>query len=639
MSEIIEIVNSLDGLKLEEWKKYFSFSNFDTLSEQGKKVLLLALRDLIETDDPTCIRNLWEVDYNSVPVTPKQFFEDPYYLGGLLNWRDCWKPELEKVLAFNNRIDTWVLTGAIGTGKTTIAAGAQAYKAYLLNEMKDPHTFYDVGANKEVVFRVFNITLEKVTDTAFPSLQYFIETSPYFKEKMPAPITKKPIISFRDKKIVIKIGSLSDHALGDDMFGFILDEANFFKKVRHEEDVSRAHDIYEAAHTRVVSRFKSSKGVIPGLVCIISSAELNDSFVEKFIKESKDKPAVHISRFALWDAKPPEKGTPTFSVFVGSSEIPSRVLESGELVMDEGEVLEEVPETYRDEFEADTDSALMNLAGISTSGAGLFFPQKDLIYSCISDREHPFMVEDTCKLSVTSDLKLMEYIDKRRMFNIAYSKWGMIKNPGVGRFIHVDLAKNKERVGIAMAHQTFVGGKEVAYLDFMFRIRPPERGEIYFRGIVDFIIALRESGVPIKLVTYDSWQSVGSIQDLVKAGINAGCLSVGYEEFVVLKEAMMQARVDYYRYEPFLEEAKILKRGMPTGERPHHPFMGFDDVCDAVAGVVAHCVGSHASLRCQNKTSTRAQIVAPSAAPPAEVSFGESEYNTDSLFLNTKNLL
>ena len=45
-----------------------------------------------------------------------------------------------------------VLTGAIGTGKSTIALFTTAYQLYVLSCLKDPHELFNLDPSSEIVF-------------------------------------------------------------------------------------------------------------------------------------------------------------------------------------------------------------------------------------------------------------------------------------------------------------------------------------------------------------------------------------------------------------------------------------------------------------------------------------------------------
>lgn len=82
--------------------------------------------------------------------------------------------------------------------------------------------------------------------------------------------------------------------------------------------------------------------------------------------------------------------------------------------------------------------------------------------------------------------------------------------------------------------------------------------------------------------------SVDSVQTLRSAGINADFLSIDRnpEAYYTMKAAILDKRLDYYNYKPFIEEAQSLEE--LKGKKIDHPRSGSKDVSDAVAGVCFH---------------------------------------------------
>ena len=198
-------------------------------------------------------------------------------------------------------------------------------------------------------------------------------------------------------------------------------------------------------------------------------------------------------------------------------------------------------------------------------------------------------------------------------------------------FIHIDLAKGKESgdyMGIAMGH--FTRNKTInlsddyvkeltkaegfstssistqkqpaAVIDFMMQVRARPSQEIIFDEIRQFVQGLYKSGFNIKLVTYDGWQSIDSLQLLIKAGIPAEIQSVdrNTEAYDTLKEQIYKGLLDIYQHPVFIRECEELIR-KPNGKVDHPELSyrrsleegrkeGSKDLSDAVAGCVNLCI-------------------------------------------------
>ena len=301
---------------------------------------------------------LAKLGFEKYPVAPRTFIEDPQYLGGSTSHlHEKLKQELDFVLSAKNNIVEWILKGAIGYGKTSVAVAAELYKVYLLTCLKDPATFYGLLPGSTIVFYIFSITLGKA-DSGYSKLKTFMNESPYFQKVCPHLQRPKDPIFIPSKRIRIDVGSKREHALSEDTFGFILDEANFFKlntdKETSQKDSTRAHELYKQAKRRQTSRFMT-----PGLNCLLSSQLTQTHFLEERVKAAKDDPTVHVTSFALWDTKPSDQYCGVkFSVMVGDGQRSSRILDEDE-VSPEGLEVVEVPVEYKEIFEDVPDGVLI----------------------------------------------------------------------------------------------------------------------------------------------------------------------------------------------------------------------------------------------------------------------------------------
>ena len=119
------------------------------------------------------------------------------------------------------------MTGAIGTGKTTIAMLAMAYALHRLSCLRDPARYYGLLAESTIVFTIFSITKRQVADAGYSKLKGYIDSSPYFRFDFPrAPKIDSQLDFGRTTGTPVKVisGSQNLHALGLDVFSFAMDE-------------------------------------------------------------------------------------------------------------------------------------------------------------------------------------------------------------------------------------------------------------------------------------------------------------------------------------------------------------------------------------------------------------------------------
>jgi len=363
----------------------------------------------------------------------------------------------DEVFAPDSAVGTLVLTGSIGCGKSTFAACCFARKLYELTCLKDPAAFFGLLPRSKIIFGIYNVTLDKADDVT-NLIEEYIRESPYFQEHCMLRDRPRYPLYFPTKRLEVSTGSLSTHALGDNVLGFILDEVNFFKKTKHADAVtetSRAHQLFNEARTRQVSRFMKA-GKVPGLNILISSRKFQSSFLDEFIDKVRADPELQrltkIVELALWQTKKPEDFSgESFEVLVGTEHYGSRVLEEEEIVPDGGDVVS-VPIEYHEQFAMDADLALRDIAGVSTAGSSAYFPVKSKITNCIDKtRFHPFS-KPVISIALHGNTTIDEYFQERKVCRIANSLWIPLVHPESPRHVHVDLAYSEECIGICMGH-------------------------------------------------------------------------------------------------------------------------------------------------------------------------------------------
>lgn len=599
----------------------------DSLDEEAVQELLQYLQ---ATGDTSVLDDLFLMDYETHPVSPKEFLHSKYYLGSFVDaLYPKWLEELEYILDPENQINEWIIYGSIGTGKTSAACVAQMYKLYWLTCMKSPQKMFGLASFFPIYFAFFSVTKSKAEDAINAKFQSLMNMSPYFRETLPKNPRKVFLqgaanmfgAGYREhpKKddlfelvlphnIHLLFGSQTQHALSLDVFSATLDEMNFRgkKSIREDEDENSAQALYHQVRTRIESRFKTL-GYNPGLVINISSARASDSFVEQRIQAVKEKHLtnVHVSDFALWDVKPGRYGTEKFRVFVGAGFRSSKLLVPGETIPDmrPQERIIEVPELFRESFEGNIDASIRDLAGIPTAALNKLFKQRELIKEANGTYANPIQPE-TIEIGLKGGLEISDFFDIDEVSRYDNIQRHLLYYPRAGRFLHVDLAKNGDCVGITSLCIPFYYEKRhphsdssskpitlklpFVFVDFFARIKAPKLDEISFEKVRQFIVWLRDNvGYQIVRVSYDSWQSVHSIQLLQENGFDAETLSVDKsdEAYMELLAAYVEHRIMTPPFTMVEEELKHLEHDIRAAKGAvDHPRDKSKDVSDSLAG-------------------------------------------------------
>lgn len=583
-------------------------TRYNELDEQERKYWNQIWNELLSDGKSKTHESIMKEDFIREPVSPREFFTNPYYIGP--TGKDIfpkWIDELCYVCDPNNGITEWVITGPLGGGKTTTAVNAIAYKKYYLSCLKNPQQYYGLMEGHTIMVGLFNILKYKVKTTSFNKLEAIINYSPYFKNKFARDPRNKNTLKFPHNLEVLS-GSDEEQFRGDNLFIFLLDEANFFKTGK-DDDVPKAYRIYNEALNRMQSRFTGKRGIRPWLLIIVSSKSQQTDFTNKRIEASVGKSHIHVSDFPIWEIKGRENfSKEVFYVQIGDSLRASKVLDPGQ-EPETGLEKVAVPVDFRDSFDMDVDLALANVVGVATTSTKPLIRRKESIMECIDyTRQHPFW-QPTIPSNFLEPDPIEGYLDFAQLTRISSSQRIPIINPHVPRQIHVDVALTNDSLGICMGHPAgekivkrigpdgllYTIQQTIIYIDFMIALVP--EGEIDLESVRLFIMCLRDSlGFIIGNVSYDGFQSRESIQLLIKNGFDCSLLSVdrNIEPYSILRSSVLEARVDFYQYEPFLKELVNLELDNKKGKVDHPEVFpdgtkGSKDVADAVAAVVFKC--------------------------------------------------
>ena len=590
-------------------------SVFDGLTPHEKDLVFKWLLDVLDGADRSTIEDfVWEYDFETKPVDVRTFIEDENYFGSVAGEIDeKWKRDIETIFAPGSQIFEWILGGAIGVGKSSLACIALSYLIYKMSCLKNPARYYGLLSEAETIaFSVYAPTRSLAERVAFSKLRNYIDGSPYFRTRFKRNQQLNTTLDWTrtGKKLKVHSGSQDIHALGEDLLGSIVDEANFMHDTGKSatDSQGQAKGLYNNIRERIESRFMTQGRRIPGLLMLVSSKKSQTSFTEER-KEHYDPKTMLISEYARWDIHDFSKSK-TFRVEVGDRTRKSRILKQNEKAV-EGAHVVDVPEDFRPNFQQDTEQALRDIAGVATHGVSSLIKDRQSVFDAVSDRlTNPFTA-DHITLSLEDDTGLEDYLDLNAVCRIKNSRWVPRYHPNAPRFIHADLSYSGDCLGFAMGHVGSYRRIEkpredgtssyeqtpVIWIDLMIRVWPPEGdSEIDLSKIHQFINYLRRI-FSIDKVTCDSFQSRYLLQLLKKQRVNADFLSMdtNHDPYVDLRNAHVQRHIVMPRYEPYIEEVLDLehdldKRKVDHPEKASVGGPGRKDVADAVCGVVYNCL-------------------------------------------------
>jgi len=475
------------------------------------------------------------------------------------------------------------------SAKTTSALYTLAYQLYLLSCFRDPHSTFGMDSTSEIllIFQSMSGSLAHAVD--YIRFREICEQSAYFRTVFPFNARLRKYLKFPGRIEVKSIGT-DTGSIGQNVIGGIIDELNFMaithqsKKSIDRGTYNQARTIYDGLSRRRKSRFMDS-GRMPGILCLVSSKRYPGEFTDQKIEEAKTDPTIYIYDKRVWDIKPAGTfNSGWFSVFVGDLTRKAHILAPDEQTdAEDAHMVVSVPLEYKTDFEDDIIGALRDIAGVGTLARYPFLLNVAKVNECFGKVENIFTLNETDFVSTKLHLRL-----------------GHVKDLHLPRWAHIDLGVTNDSCGMAIGHvpgfkvATRVNGghKEtevmpVIRFDGMLRVRPPKGDEILFYKIRDILYILRDRGMNIQWVTFDSFQSVDSIQLLKQKGFIAGrqSMDVTNTPYDLTKAAFYDGRIEAPAHEHCLTEFLSLEKDNKTGKIDHPP-NGSKDVSDASAGVV-----------------------------------------------------
>lgn len=570
----------------------------------------------------------------------ESWVNDNYFLGpDSENIYPYWKEKLIEI--FNRppeqRINQIILTGAIGTGKSTFAVLAIIRTIYELSCYKHISAMFNLFGVSRIAFAYLSVTKVQAQSTGFALLVEWIDSIPYFREMFQRRKGIDSMIIWPQERLIVTFGSVANHFIGMNLMGSILDEANFFSGGSRDDAQFKLNNKVAELYTQIVTRSESRfiiNGINYSLSILVSSSTVESSFTEEQIEKTADDPHTYVVSPAIWDVKPDNYCGDKFYVYVGGDNLDPFIVED---LHDFNKLLEnkkkekitsnvrladahsmlpieiqskviKVPIEHRKSFNGDIIIALQDLAGHSVSSANRLFTSEVVYNKSINDAyEHPFSHESVV-LSTTKEPLREGYLPLKSYLKNGV-KFPNMKQP---RFIHVDLSLTGDSAGISMCH---ISGWKSIYkqesnydtideandsglvedeihipkitVDFMLKINPPNKPHaISLSKVRDFIVYLRnELKLKIGMVSADQFQSAQLLQELDELNFNTRNLSLDRtaDAYLSLTNLFYEERIDMYHYEPFKTEMFHLIY-YPAKRKVDHPKKGSKDVSDTVAG-------------------------------------------------------
>jgi hypothetical protein len=590
--EHLDVVNERAHLYL---RQYLGHHHAEKIWFAGQKILDLNERAMfyaqmvvhveeeLRGQSSTVIQDF--AQYKWKPVGIKEFICSTHYLN---KQAEIYPGVLEAAEELNN--GTYVeavMTGGIGSGKTTLALYTNAYQLYLLSCMRSPHKQFGLDPSSEIMLIFQSMTMQLARGVDYQRFRNMIEGSPYFLKHYPFQRDLQSRLVFPNRVEVVPVSGSETAAIGQNVMGGLIDELNYMAVVEKSRvavdrgTYDQAILLYNSIARRRKSRFMEN-GKLPGILCLVSSKKYPGQFTDQKVAEAERDPSIFVYDRRVWDIKPDDFGNQGwFSVFAGDLTRKPRIMDEDDEVADEDRPLVvAVPEEFRTEFEKDVINALREIAGVSTLARHPFFLEVDKVHHSFMERESIF------------SQPVVDFVNQRLTL-LKRNFW----NPEVPRFAHCDLALSGDSAGLAIG--TVTNFKNVSsdqgqpaympniWIDGVLEVRPPKNCEILLSKIREVIIVLKKMGLNIIWVTFDQFQSSDSQQILRQQGLITGHQSmdeVPCRPYDFLKTAVYEGRLNAPIMPKLQREMLMLEKDTKHG-RVDHPPGGSKDCADALAGV------------------------------------------------------
>lgn len=531
--------------------------------------------------------------YRLLPVDLRTFVESRRYLGR----RGIVYPAVMDAIAEMNDgsyVES-VLTGGIGSGKTTAALLGMAWQHYLLSVLKDPHAVFGLDPASEILSVFQSLNARTARDNDYTRFRHMIAASPYFREVFPPDATRGAEIAFPRRIVARSLTGNVHAAIGANVMNALLDEINFMQIVEDSAQSAdggvfdQALEMYNGIVRRRKSRFLKD-GRLPGMIYLVSSKRYPGEFTDRKIEEARrerderGRSSIFVYDRTVYDIKPEGTyGAARWRLFLGDTTRKPRILSEEEgtsISPEDAHLIRRIPHEFKSEFEHDLLSAIRDIAGCSTLAMNPYLINTEAVAAAFGARPSVLSLERT-DFVTTRPAILREHIAQ----------------PQEPRLAHVDLAVSGDSAGVAIGYvERFVdvprSGNTTERLprivfDLVLEVKPPRNGEIEFESLRRLFYALREAGMNLKWISFDTYQSRDSIQLLRQQGFVTGTQSMDADStaYDVAKTALYDGRVAAPRHEHARTELVRLERDPKTG-RIDHPAGFSKDCADAMAGVI-----------------------------------------------------
>ena len=153
-----------------------------------------------------------------VPI--EEWINSEYYVGpDALSIYPYWKHHIINIFNSPVRINEVILTGGLGTGKTTIANIILLRKIYELSCYSNIPALFNLMASSKIMLAYFNLNLGQALLTGYGQLKEMVDSCPYFIENFQRNNKKDSEIVWPQSNMMVRFASGTQHTIGTNLIG------------------------------------------------------------------------------------------------------------------------------------------------------------------------------------------------------------------------------------------------------------------------------------------------------------------------------------------------------------------------------------------------------------------------------------
>lgn len=442
----------------------------------------------------------------------EHFVRSADYLG-LDSVYDFWFDEFGRV---KDDVSELIIDGSLGGGKSFLVAIYLTYRITKLFMQGDPCLVLGLSPGSEIYVLYFSVSQTTAKATGYKYIFNMVDRCKWLTNNYPRNKNVTSEIQFPNH-FTIMHASAEGHQIGMNVWGFILDEANFRGGVGKgtQDQYAETFRLCSQLIDRQITRFSTPTG-INALACFVSSAAYESSFIETRKELARKDPNAIIITAVQYKINPQNYSKEMFEVFCGYGQAEPRIVESAkekEGLLSSAEIspdlaykyFEKVPVSIKKQFEINIYLAIQNHCGRPTNVKGTFMTNITVLNGAYEKEILNAFFQDKVTISSADDSELSEFFDLER-----------VKYPDRPHSIFLDLSIQGDSGGFSCTRYDGIeeGVRQHVHV-FTVEIVPPQFPAMTrIQKIFTFVVWLVENGVNVTAFGSDQYQSTQIRQDI-----------------------------------------------------------------------------------------------------------------------------